>query len=187
MKTITLTRTVTEKQEVQVPINEVKHTEIMGMTNAQLRSYASAMRMLMKDTFNTGSGNTEHPQSTVDDHKPSVKHDNASHKVSLDIPEPVSSKSRRRMTGDSPLLGKKTGKTSKYHFVFLGTKSGQYSAAIKRNGKSAWLGSHKDPRMLAMKVDGYLDGVEDKKRPRNRDEFPEIAELYKPELLKDNK
>ncbi len=169
MKTVTVTRTVTRKQDIQVPLNEVKHTEIIGMSMPQLRQYASAMRMLMKDTFNTGSDLTEHPQQDIDNRK---EVDEILKNVvwwEQENPEPDSTRG----------LGVKRGKTSKYHLIYLSDKKGIWTAAIKDKKQSAYLGSYDNEREAALVVDAYLDNKNDIKRPRNRDEFPEIMELYK--------
>jgi len=168
MKTVTVMRTVTRKQEVQVPLNEVKHLELMGMSHAQLRSYASAMRMLMKDTLNTGSDLTEHPQQDIDNRK---EVDEILKNVVWweDNPEPDSTRG----------LGVKRGKTSKYHLVYLSDKKGIWTAAVKDKRQSAYLGTYDNELEAALVVDAYLDSKNDNERPRNRDEFPEIMELYK--------
>lgn len=84
---------------------------------------------------------------------------------------------------ESSTLGKKIGKTSKYHFVNVARlgRNGEYKgfrASTSKNGKSVNMGSHKDEIQCALLADAYLDKIGDGKRPRNRDDFPEVKEAY---------
>lgn len=70
------------------------------------------------------------------------------------------------------LTGAKTGKTSKYHYTFFHTASGKYAITHTK-------GVYDNEIQAAIASDDYLDFRGDTKKPRNRDEFPELRK-YSP-------
>jgi len=70
-------------------------------------------------------------------------------------------------------IGVKSGKTSKYSYVYWHTSSKSFR--IVHDSKL----SFSDEIEAALASDKYLDDTNNKIKPRNRDKYFEIAELYK--------
>lgn len=82
-----------------------------------------------------------------------------------------------KATVNDGTLGKKIGKSSKYHFVNVQMRDGKfynYKASTSIAGKTVGMGGSKDEIQCALMADEYLDGIGDKDRKRNRDDFPEV-------------
>ncbi len=75
-------------------------------------------------------------------------------------------------------IGIKRGKSSRYHYVDLPLGSHKFRAKVKINGVSYNLGYFADEIDAALAIDEELDRLKDENRPRNRDEFTEVAEAY---------
>ncbi len=77
-------------------------------------------------------------------------------------------------------VGYKRGKTSKYHYCYLDKKRGMYKADVIVNDERLSMKRNPSEVVVALAVDAFLDEHEDintkKPKPRNRDEFPEVAE-----------
>ncbi len=71
----------------------------------------------------------------------------------------------------------KIGKTSKYKYVYFDNARANNSARWRwQVGKKT--GSNVSEQIAALLVDEYLDSIDDDKRSRNRDEFPEIMAIH---------
>lgn len=99
----------------------------------------------------------------------------------VDVQIPVQAhpkKVKRRFGGHNKHLGTKTGKTSKYHYIDHLKKGGKFRAKVRIDNTIINLGLFVNEIDAALAVDAQLDELIDKKRPRNRDEFPEVMEAY---------
>ena len=73
-----------------------------------------------------------------------------------------------------------------YHYVGIQLRNGKfdsYRANTTINGKSTGMGTSKNEIECALMADAYLDEYEAnnptaKKRPKNRDDFPEVGEAF---------
>jgi len=83
-------------------------------------------------------------------------------------------------TGHEGNIGFKYGTTSKYHYVCYNkqVKVNPWNAVVKIKGKNQSK-FFKTEMEAALAIDIQLDYLGDTKRPRNRDEFPEVMEAYK--------
>ena len=97
---------------------------------------------------------TEHPQATVA-------------KSTLKSLTPK----KKHKTGDTT-TGKKTGYSSKYHYVYFHTQSKAFTVVY---GNKKQFSTELE---AALAIDGWLDDRGDTKRPKNRDKFPEVMEAY---------
>ncbi len=96
----------------------------------------------------------------------------------------------KTVSGKGTTLGKKIGKSSKYHFVNIQMYNGKfytYKASTSIAGKSVGMGSDRDEIQCALLADVYLDEIGDEKRPRNRNDFPEVMTAYKSQQLAQEK
>ncbi len=95
----------------------------------------------------------------------------------LDPVVPVVEHKKRTHDGDGH-IGFKYGKTSKYHYVSFNkaNKKNPWNAVVKINGKhhSKYFATEIE---AAVAIDNQLDFLGDTKRPKNRDEFPEIMKM----------
>ena len=114
---------------------------------------------------------------------PSTKEENTSFEEN--VPLAVVAVLEKRADEDKQVggstLGKKIGKTSKYHFInaqMRNDKFYNYMASTSIDGKTVSMGASKHEIECALLADAHLDGIGDEKRPRNRDDFPEIMEAY---------
>ncbi len=116
--------------------------------------------------------------------------DVAKTRVKIAKAEVPASTGEKSTGNEGSTLGKKIGKTSKYHFVNVQMRNDKFytfKASTSVGGKSVNMGSHKDEIQCAVLADAYLDNIGDKKRPRNRDEFTEVLEAYKAGVQNENK
>lgn len=83
------------------------------------------------------------------------------------------SKQKEAVTDDpyESTKGIKVGKSSKYHYTYFDSTYKCWKTNDERR-------SYKDEVLAALGADTYLDRIGDEKRPRNRDNFPEIMEAY---------
>lgn len=75
-------------------------------------------------------------------------------------------------------LGIKRGKSSLYHYVCFSKRDNKFVAQLREGKKCISIGRFTDEKDAAVAVDLHLDYIGDTKRPRNRDEFPEIKKGY---------
>ncbi len=92
----------------------------------------------------------------------------------------ASGKTNARTAGS---IGKKSGKSSKYHYIYHDKYRNMYKADTQSGDIRLRMGKNKSETQLALIVDAFLDKYENdnptvKKRPRNRDDFPEVNDLY---------
>ncbi len=87
------------------------------------------------------------------------------------VPSPAEEIPENPVVMNAPSLGNKVGKTSKYHYVFLNKASNKWVWQV-----GVGSGTHRYEIDAALAVDAYLDKIEDKNRPRNRDEFKEVSD-----------
>lgn len=73
--------------------------------------------------------------------------------------------------GISTTMGKKLGKTSRYHYVSRLADGVTYTGCIWNKGTTINVYRGTSEVMAAKAVDAYLDKIGDTKRPRNKDEF----------------
>ncbi len=157
-------------EPVEVHFDEITHQDLMSMKFDQVRSYASHLRMTMKNMTNEIGTVTDQLRNDMD--AIIVNHDPVMSSIVLQKPDGDD--------GDkfpSAQIGKKMGKTSKYHYVYKNHR-GKYLASIASKGVSDHMGTFENGEDAATAVDAFLDKENDFNRPRNRNEFPEIQELY---------
>jgi hypothetical protein len=176
-----LVKRITKRTEkIEVGFNHIKPKDIRAMPKTQLKAYALEMYRLTRTTSTLEPAVTWYPQNTqeiiVENEIIPIRHQNSTKKET--VPCPAIS---------DALIGRKAGKTSKYHYVHWNTKNQQWRAAVKILNKTNLVGSFNpdDEKRAAFAIDSFLDGFGDVKRPRNRDEHPEIMEMYNDS--KDNK
>ncbi len=87
-------------------------------------------------------------------------------------PEPVKPLKSHPHVGYDHKLGIKKGRTSKYHYVDF--SQGKFRGTITINKKAHYLGRFVNERDAALAVDTFLNSINDTKRPRNKDAFPEL-------------
>ncbi len=103
-------------------------------------------------------------------------------KVSVSTEEKATDPTGIDKRSEGATLGKKIGKTSKYHFVNVqmhNDKFRTFKASTTINKKTVGMGTSKNEIQCALFADKFLDEIGDKKRPRNRNDFPEIMTAYK--------
>ncbi len=156
MKSFLLDREITTIEQVQVDMSEITESDIASMSGGQLLSFAhEAIKYL---------GNRIQDDPVIE-----INHSPVQAQVPLT--EPRSSIDRSPMP-----FGTKVGKTSKYHYVYF--TDNKYIASVTIKGKKVIVGAFDDEDHAAHIIDLYLDRIDDTQRPRNRDEHPEIMELY---------
>ncbi len=94
--------------------------------------------------------------------------------------EPVT---RDGSVGNKNTFDHKIGKSSKYKYVYFDNSKGDVHARWRWQVEKK-TGSNISEEIAALLVDEYLDSIQDDKRSRNRDEFPEIMAIY--EVAKKN-
>lgn len=75
------------------------------------------------------------------------------------------------------LMGRKIGKTSKYHYVWIDADAvdhRKFVAGVTLLGRKIIIGTYADEKTAALAADAYLDEINDTKRPRNAQEFSEL-------------
>ncbi len=160
-------------EPTEVHFDEITHQDLMNMKFDQVRSYASHLRMQMKNMTSDIGADREQPQTIVEDLKPmTIKHDPVMSSVTLSEPD-VDDVDK----SPSAQLGMKVGKSSKYHYVYQTQKSGKYHACIGQKVED-YIGTFESGEDAGLAVDAFLDKQNDFNRPRNRNKFPEIQKLY---------
>ncbi len=90
-----------------------------------------------------------------------------------DVPNIISGTTLQHL-GHQGAVGSKRGKTSKYHYTFWNTSLNAWISQVLINGKKYSCPKSNDEVMSAVKIDLYLDKINDETRPRNYEEFSEI-------------
>ncbi len=167
-------------EPVEVHFHEISHQDMISMKFDQLRSYASSLRMMMQNITTDIGAVTKQLRNDMD--TITVKHDPIT--SSIMINEPEKDDTDKFPSGQ---IGKKIGKSSQFHYVYQSKKNLKYHAAIGGNTQAGYVGTSESETDAALAIDSHLDKENDFDRPRNRDEFPEIQELYKIQMntLKD--
>ncbi len=164
-------KTVYEDVECEVPLTQITHQDMMTMKHSQLRRYASELRMFIKRLVEV---NDPSPDNIAD-----MTHFEATEEPEIKITEATEANEEVKGAGNSgKATGAKIGKTSKYHYVSLNRKSSRWIASLKMKGSSIHVKSFDSEIETALAVDAYLDKIDDQLRPRNRNEFHEVMEIF---------
>ncbi len=177
MESITITRSV------QVSLNELQPQDIKDMS--QRDEVEDVALKLLHWCNELSSEINVLKTSPVEIEEPLVEE--ATLFDAEDPVVPVVEHKERTHCGDSH-IGFKYGKTSKYHYVSFNkaNKKNPWNAVVKINGKnhSKYFATEIE---AAVAVDDQLDFLQDKKRPRNKDEFKEIMAAYKSQQQQEKK
>ena len=76
---------------------------------------------------------------------------------------------------DGSGIGIKSGKSSKYHYVFYDKSDHKFVAQVRIDKVQITVGRFAEEVHAAIAIDAYLDSINDKKRPRNRSEHTEVV------------
>ncbi len=163
--------------ECEVPLHQITHQDMLTMAHPQLRSYTAELRQVLKRLIAERTTVTNDPEDFMEHFE--VKNDNVTNKVILN-PElkPVNNVGKAKPTRThNRKVGINNGKTSKYHYVYFYKATQKWRASLHAKGHGYFCVEFEDEARAAFEVDVYLDSINDTKRPRNRDEFPEIQAL----------
>ena len=178
MKSFLIKRT----SKVEIGLLDISAKDIDSMNPPKLKLYANALRIFIKNQQLEKPAVVEQPHIIIEGlpiiikHSPSIKPEEPVVGMSS-TGSKIPTKSTIPHVDNAAYVGKKKGKTSKYHYVHFSTKDSCWKSAMKINGISKFIGMFDDEREAGYEVDKFLDSINDTNRPRNRDEFQEINYL----------
>jgi len=176
MKAVLVEKKVLEK--IDVSIYDIHPREVRLMPFQQVQKYAVVMLReyhLLKKEFNKLKS-ASRPQGKGIEPPSATPSPSTEEKVEIVVVDQSTGNS-----GDGSTIGRKLGKTSKYHYINVQTRDDKFytfNASTSLDGKTVNMGRSKDEIQCALLADEYLDKIGDNKRKRNRDEFPEVMEAY---------
>ncbi len=138
---------------IEKTVKDITLKDIKGMKHSQLLQYALEMKRADSNIKQNQLDHADHPVPVV------------------------KTKSIRPRVGECT-VGAKRGKTSIYHYVWRIFNTNQWTAGFTDKRHKTMVGVYSNEQDTAFAIDAYLDEINDDKRPRNRDEFPEIMKLY---------